>query len=241
MTKLLSFTIIFLFGIYTFYLSITSSLGFYIHPRYYEFSQAGAYISIFVGLSGIIITLQKTKFKHLIKDSKNLANFVPFSLFIIILILGFLIPPQTLSSRAASNRASSDSFGANATQQTIFDSFIRTDETYTISDWIAELYRNPDLKSYSGRKVDIVGFVYRSESLAPNEFLVGRFVIRCCIVDATPIGLIVSLDDAEAYLDNSWVRVRATFEVKEIDGKDSLRLIPELIEEVDQPDSPYIY
>ena len=36
----------------------------------------------------------------------------------------------------------------------------------------------------------LTGFVYKDPTLAKNQFVISRFVITCCIVDATPIGII---------------------------------------------------
>lgn len=243
MSKLISFIIILLFGVYTFILSVTNGLGFYIHPRYYEFSQFGTYVCLFVGTAGIIYALKTFKFSKAKKELFNIKTYIPFTIFFIILVIGFALPPTTLSSRAASNRSSGDTLvgSRDSLNESIFDVFTKTDTSFTISDWVKEFAVNRNLPSYEGRNVDVTGFIYRDDSLLENEFVVGRFVIRCCIVDATPVGVTVLADDFANYKDDEWVRLQGEFIIEERDGAEVLRIIPSDITIVEQPDSPYIY
>lgn len=242
MNKVLGFTIIFLFGAYTFYLSLTGGLDFYIHPRYYEFSQFGTIVCMFVGSAGLISTLQHTKLQSLLKDFSRVSTWTPFIVLIVVLAVGFALPPQALSSRSATNRSSANTLVTDQVEQdSIFATFQKNDVNFTIADWIGEFSRNPNFSAYEGRQVDVVGFVYRDESVEEDEFLLGRFVIRCCVVDATPVGLTIDAGD-EVYEDNVWLRVQGTFVTQLNDeGGSRLVVVPETIEEVDKPASPYVY
>ncbi|SPF56630.1 conserved hypothetical protein [Candidatus Desulfosporosinus infrequens] len=64
----------------------------------------------------------------------------------------------------------------------------------------------------------ITGFVYKDPKLAKNQFVISRFVITCCIVDATPIGIIVESPDALELKADTWVEVEGVLQKRIIGG-----------------------
>jgi len=69
------------------------------------------------------------------------------------------------------------------------------------------------------------GFVYKDPKLAKNQFVISRFVITCCIVDATPIGIIVESPDAPNLKTDSWVEVEGLLQKRVIGGADKINSV----------------
>lgn len=248
MKNTVSFLIIFLFGFYGVYLDLVDKLSFYISPRYFTLTVIGAYICVFVGISGIIYTLESSKFKLKelkLEESeiKNTLRFLFSNVFLFaVLAIGLLIPPQSLSARMAANRSGQiNNLLIKVEEESIIETFAKSDEEYNLEDWIKSLNINPDLKQYEGRKVNVTGFVFHDKKAMPeNEFLAARFVIRCCAVDATPAGLFVKTNWKEEFKVDDWVKVKGVFTIEKFEGRDKLIIIPESIEKTSEPNSPYI-
>ncbi len=83
-----------------------------------------------------------------------------------------------------------------------------------------------------GTELELTGFV--SDTHGPSEFTLTRFYVSCCAADAVPYS--VRVLGETRYPDNTWLRVDG---VLESDG-DQFKLAAEAIEEVGEPDSPYL-
>ncbi|BCX13731.1 MAG: phosphate ABC transporter substrate-binding protein [Candidatus Dojkabacteria bacterium] len=235
MYKLANFLIIFLIGVYSSFLINSGNIGLYINPRYFQLSEFASIVCLFVGALGLIYHLKNFQFRirFSLKEFKNIFNSYFFVIIFFVFAFGFA--PKTLSSNIASSRSTENGF-FQENFDSIFDTFKKTDESFNINDWVSEIAKSGDIYSFEGRKVDVVGFVFRDNTKS-DEFRVGRFIIRCCIVDATPISLLVKSDKAQNFEDNSWVRVRGTFIVED----EILKVQAGEIEKVEKPDSPYYY
>jgi len=84
-----------------------------------------------------------------------------------------------------------------------------------------------------GTALELTGFV--SDTNGPSEFTLTRFYVSCCAADAVPYSVRVLGWETE-HPDNTWLRVQGELES---DG-DQLKLVAGAIEEVDEPDSPYL-
>lgn len=93
---------------------------------------------------------------------------------------------------------------------------------------------------FSGKPVDVVGFVYRSPSDAENQFTLARLVIRCCLDDALPLGLTVYTPKAYRYQTNTWLRVQGQWEALPIKDQQMLAIAPKQIKRISEPKKPYI-
>jgi uncharacterized repeat protein (TIGR03943 family) len=85
-----------------------------------------------------------------------------------------------------------------------------------------------------GTMLNLTGFVSATNN--PNEFTLTRFYVSCCAADAIPYSVGVLVAGAE-FPDNTWLRVNG---VLRSDGEE-LKLVAESVEEVEQPDNPYLY
>jgi uncharacterized repeat protein (TIGR03943 family) len=239
MKRVFEFTIIFMVGMYIQFLNFTGGLSYYIHPRYFDFTYVGGTVCVFVGIVGIIYYLknaEKVKRNEFFKSALSVSRAYVFIL--ILLIIGFLIPPQTLSSRAAGNRFTETELGFAQREVTVYEKFAKDDASLSIEDWVNELKFNSDPETFVGRELDITGFVFLREDIEEDSFLISRFVVRCCVVDATPIGLKVKKTSEFNFKEDTWINVKGSFEVED---DNTLIVIPESVNQVEVPDNPYIF
>jgi uncharacterized repeat protein (TIGR03943 family) len=85
-----------------------------------------------------------------------------------------------------------------------------------------------------GTTLSLTGFVSSTQS--PNEFTLTRFYVSCCAADAIPYSVSV-LGEGAGYPDNTWLRVNGVLRSED----DELKLVAGAVEEVEQPDNPYLY
>ena len=71
----------------------------------------------------------------------------------------------------------------------------------------------------------LTGFVYKDPRLAKNQFVISRFVITCCIVDATPIGIIVESPIAPNLKADTWVEVDGLLQKRIIGGAGEIKSV----------------
>jgi putative membrane protein len=71
--------------------------------------------------------------------------------------------------------------------------------------------------------------------------MVGRFTVTCCAADASAVAMIVEWPEAAALPDNAWVRVRGPVSAAALNGKPIPLITAASLEEVEQPEHPYMY
>jgi putative membrane protein len=76
---------------------------------------------------------------------------------------------------------------------------------------VSDLSSHPDAGWWAGRRVTLVGFASRQTGLPPRSFIVARFLVSCCVVDATLMGFPVQLGRRELPSDGAWVQVSGVF------------------------------
>jgi uncharacterized repeat protein (TIGR03943 family) len=70
--------------------------------------------------------------------------------------------------------------------------------------------------------------------------MVGRFIITCCVADATAIGIAVHPPEGQD-VPNGWVRIKGTMTVTNLNGSDALLIEADQITSIPEPDQPYLY
>jgi putative membrane protein len=73
------------------------------------------------------------------------------------------------------------------------------------------LYDNQE--QLSGRRFRLTGFVYKDAHLGKNQFVITRFVITCCLLDTTPIGIIAEGSASSGLKADTWVEVEGTLKM----------------------------
>jgi putative membrane protein len=152
------------------------------------------------------------------------------------LALGILIPSRPLGSAAVEGNIS-----LNAVSAAGATTFSTDPLTWNVLDWLRAFNRSDDINSFNGKQADVTGFVYREASFPDNQFMLARFTVSCCVADASAIGVPVIWDAADEFPADTWVRVQGAWQVGEFRGDTVPILQPILVEEIDQPEHPYLY
>ncbi len=219
------------------YLKWMNLLVFYIRPDYDLFTTAMGFVLLLSGVWTLLFSHDNRSNHH----ANEVKMFTTAAAFIFV-IAGILTPRQSLSSNTAFRRGPNQNMQIGALDSnpsTLVSPLLQKVEStnYTIADWIKLLQIDPEPSNYEGRAVTVDGFIQPKEN---GYFLVARFVLSCCIVDASPIGIYVNqkLDDLQA---DEWVRVSGKFIVQEVDGKRVLAIDPDSIIKIPEPLNPYFY
>lgn len=240
-------------GLFLFSRLVDGSVYFYINQRFVTLTLLAAGGFILVGAS----LYRRPKHDHHIHEhdeehhhdepdphqDHNHSHLTWFGLVVILLpvILGWLVPPKPLGANAFNNREinigslKSVSPPGNNERMGLFSG------EKNIVDWLIEIQNSASPETLDGQEVHVVGFVYRDERFSENQFLVGRFIVSCCVADASPVGLIVQGGEAADFPDDQWIEVRGRFETNIFEGEATPILIIDQIEAIEQPDQPYLY
>lgn len=90
------------------------------------------------------------------------------------------------------------------------------------------------------KKIETVGFVYREKDFPNNQIVVARFVITCCIADASVYG-IMARGDLAKYKNDTWVRLTGELNKTTYDSSTIPVLNVTSIEKIKEPAQPYVY
>jgi putative membrane protein len=114
---------------------------------------------------------------------------------------------------------------------------VLTEENYIAMTNIMD--KNPE--KFSGKEVEMLGFVYREDDFKEDQFVVARFGLSCCVADASVYGTLASIADGEKYQQDEWVKVSGV--IKSVKYQDWVLPNVEIqsIEKVEQPKEPYVY
>ena len=173
---------------------LTGTLSYYVNDRTAWIVLLGALLFALIGLVGVRAALRPGAEAPSIW--KTVAFFLP-------VMLGLLLPARPLS--AATGQASSLGslqLASRVSSGNPGDQF---------GTWIGDLATHPDPGWWQGQQVTLVGFVSLQDGLPPHSFIVARFLITHCVVDATLFGFPVQVDRARIPPDGAWVQVTGTF------------------------------
>jgi uncharacterized repeat protein (TIGR03943 family) len=122
-------------------------------------------------------------------------------------LLVIALPPATLGSFSADKRSGVAGVGVTTVARDI-----ATGELTLID--VAAGQTSPEgeraLARRAGDPVDFVGFVTRYPDTPADEFLLTRYVVTCCVADATVASVRVVNVTPGAFEDNEWVEVVGT-------------------------------
>jgi putative membrane protein len=218
------------FGAYLLYAYATGRLSFYIHPLY-------VVPTILTGLVLIVASV--------LAALRPAGGAVPLSrmsvlLWAIPVAVGVLLPARPLGVSTAAQRGIEAIPLGRLEDIPEFRVAVRP-ETLTIKDWVRSLGTDPEPERIAGKPVRVVGFVYRDPRLPADWFLVARFVVQCCAVDAQPIGLPVRLAEHQIPRAGSWVSVAGEWEVATVRGDRKAVIAPTSVTPTSPPAQPYLY
>lgn len=221
----------------------TNSLSLYIHPRYFTFTAIMALLALLAVVARAFVRSSSTDEDHEHDHGSRWARFVSSALGVGAIGVLVVLPPALLGPDTALNRAvnaSSVATAAPAPQEGGVGDQVFAG--YTVRDWASVLYYESDPGFYRGKPVDVVGFIVPDED-ANDVFLLTRFVVSCCAVDAQPVGVPVYLPDWQSQFETgTWLQIQGEFVVNPSgQSSSSIALKPVQIAPAEVPDEPYLY
>ncbi|MEX2274842.1 MAG: TIGR03943 family protein [Actinomycetota bacterium] len=128
-------------------------------------------------------------------------------LLLVPVVLILVLPPSTLTSFAADRRGSAASAGYTAPAADIASGPL------TLLD-VAGAQTSKDgqraLAARAGEQVAFPGFVTREPDTPADEFLLTRFIVSCCVADATVAQVRIVNVQPGVWADDQWVSVTGT-------------------------------
>ena len=228
------------------------TIFFYINSRFVWLTLLAG-IGFFLVAAGYLFESQAARSSHAGEDhdhadhdhhdhhdhSHNLSR-IGLLLILLPIVLGTIIPPRPLGATAMADREVSVS-GLSSAVAPKSSQVASSDHKKNLLDWLVAFDAKNDPQAFDGQEAEVVGFVYRDGRFADDTFMVSRFIVSCCVADATPIGLIVQWPDAASLKTDSWVEVSGAFQAGEFDGQKTPILVAQQVQPTDPPNQPYLF
>ena len=226
----------------TVWLGVEGMLGFYIHPRYNVFTLVMAAIGVVLMVIALIVPASgHSHAGHRHAKGHSAMEWLSLSLVAGVVVISLVLPPTTLSSYTAENR----SFGTVATSPAAdaldLDSATSGFENLTVRDWASLLIQTQDPSFFRGKPFSALGTV--TDSGDPDVFLLTRFVVTCCAVDAQPVSVPVYFPGwRDDYAPDTWVTVSGGFQVlPDVSAPGNLAVVTADIVVEEVPREPYLF
>lgn len=146
---------------------------------------------------------------------------------IALLLIG--LPPNPSFADLAQQRASDDSGEAEL-------AFVLPPAQRSLTDWVRLLRTQSDPRLYVGDPVRISGFVLPRRDGPP---VLARLLVRCCLADATPVGLSVRWPTNQPLpRADQWLQIDGDMAVQQGPQGDELVVIPQRITPIRRPARP---
>lgn len=223
---------------YILLLASRDQLGFYTHPRYHLFA-------VIISIVGVALFLIDIMLQFKSRQSLNGSVFnlrrvkVSSYLAIIILIIGYTLPPKTLSPSSLAQRENPAIIEAESRCE--IPKPTENSSTISINRWKTAMNSCKQASYFDSKDTTITGFV--SNDLLKNYgydyFYIARYVISCCAVDSVPIKIIVEKSFSVDYPDGTWLIVNGNLSQKVINGQAEYVITQPNITKISQPKYPY--
>lgn len=239
-------------------LAFSGRLGWYIHPRSIGFTVAMTALAS-VGFICAIGVRHATRADrstgHATPDrasncdsargTRSATTAISWLLTVAGVVALLLLQPATLTAERAAERVLAPDQGSGIAPSGAAAEAAhiagRADASLTLREW-AVLARQPDANLLAGRAASVQGFVI-AEAEAPGDvFLVARYVVTCCAVDAQPIGVPVYAPGwREQFSPGDWVDVSGVFAMNpDVNNRWAAVVMPSRLTEIEEPADPYV-
>lgn len=201
----------------------TNQLALYIHPRYNPLMLMSGILLVAVGLG--MLTLRTPPVR---------ARLV--GIMLVPIVVALLVPARPLGASLVAGKALSDT--SNDALVSRWQAQLSDDSrTWSLLEWTAATRgENPD--QLAGKQAAFDGFVFRTDDLAADEVLVGRYVVTCCTADGTALAMRIKAPQAADMKTDEWVRVEGVYTP---DGTSRRPLIVGQLTRIAMPAAPYLY
>lgn len=219
---------------------LTGELRLLVHPRYFWIIiSAGVFLLLIAGfkVAGFRQKRPTNKAQHF----NYLPTHLSSGLLIMVAMLGLITSPQVLNSQAAMQGGITDLSISTRVQTQAFYGSTRSEEK-SLLDWAKTLAVYPEPSAYVGQNANVLGFVVHPSDLPEQYFIITRFVIGHCALDAYPVGLLVQLTQSrQAYPPDSWLEVEGQMITVDVKGQSQLAVDAKSLKPVPKPKDPYEY
>jgi uncharacterized repeat protein (TIGR03943 family) len=179
-------------------LAFTDRTGLYLSARTAWLVPMGAALTT-VAAIGRLATARTTHEEHLGQRDRWMVAAVGLP---VVLLLA--MPPATLGTYAAGRRASFSGAGGLITPDDFGHgplTMVHVASAQTSEEDLAKL------RGRAGEEVTLQGFVVRQPDTPPDELLLTRFIVTCCVADATTAQVRVVNVPPGAFADGDWLKV----------------------------------
>lgn len=213
---------------------LTGTLVYYVNLRYEWLTWVAV-----AGLGAMAVALSAAARRS---ASRHGARAAWSSLAVLALPVALgLAPQQPLGSAALGNRQVAVASLPPTAERTVTRLDALEPRHRTMLDWLVEFHLADDPRRFVGQEAQITGFVHRDARLGPEQVQLSRFLMSCCVADATAIGIVVQAPELAVVPDDRWLTVTGRFATGEIDGAQVPVLVAEGVERIDPPPVPYLY
>ncbi len=204
---------LFVWGILLLKYRLTGQLRLLIHPNYFELVSVTGVLLLILTILRILELLNSFNKTTDSSSDNNLGHITLFppgistGLLLIVAITGLIINPRVLTSQIALQRGVRESLPLT---ESLPESFQISNAPLdrTLIDWVRTINAYPEPDAYNNQEARIQGFVLHLPQLPDNYFVIARFVIACCAVDATPIGIPVKIESSRSeYPPDTWLEI----------------------------------
>jgi uncharacterized repeat protein (TIGR03943 family) len=155
-----------------------------------------------------------------------------------------LLPPRPMGSAALEVQGIDGSDPANPAEQAGRTPVNPQDDTkeWSLFEWTIVWSQTGQRQKLVGRSASLVGFVHHPKA-APqsgNEFVLARFVVRCCTADSTAFALPVRWPEAAVLQNDTWVRVEGSFQIDRSGPQERPYIEASDVTSVPRPINPYL-
>jgi putative membrane protein len=246
MDRFIKMALLLALGIFLYSRIMSGTILFYINERFVTLTLLSSVGFILVGFSYYRRSERPSSLYNL---GRQPITWLGLLIAAIPVVIGVMVEPQPLGASAIGTREldvgglptnESRLRSITAPRGSGADMGLLPGERNVV-DWLMEFQRVSDPSVLAGEEARVIGFVYQDERFEEDTFMVGRFVLSCCVADASPVGLIVRWPETASLPNDTWVEVSGQFVVGDFDGRTIPILAADTVEPTDAPAQPYLY
>lgn len=228
-------------------IGLRGRLTYYIHPRYSAFTLLTCTVGFFI--------LTKASFTYNYKGKQTIIQYESLpellgifikwllskSTWLVVITIALLIwaPSRPLLSGAANRRQQTLTITPELKMSLMDEAWFENPTTLEQFSMLSAFSEGQ--KVLSSKNFELVGFVQEDQSGANDIFLLSRFLVTCCAIDATPNSIKVYAEDWRGkFSTDSWVHITGSFMALQTSQGQQFVLNGN-IKSIPQPKEPYDY
>ena len=160
------------------------------------------------------------------------------------IVLGLTVPAQPLGASALANREINTGLNQNSLPGILGTARQKASTDKNMLDWWRSFRTSSDAntdRELIGQPARIVGFVYKDPKYGPDQFMLVRYIVSCCVADASALALLIESPEGATLADDQWIQVDGLFKAGNLSDWQWPILEASTITPVDVPDLPYLF